>query len=173
MKVSPGLILLIALFYESSVQARGHLIWSEEFDTLDTSRWKHLITGWRGGNNEFQYYDNLPENSFARGGNLFIKPTLTADRFNEGFLYNGTLDLNAEGCNINYGGNDCVLTPRADIINPIQSARMVTKDTFSFTYGTVKVRAKMPKGDWIWPAMDVAHRLSLWSVDTFRRDRHC
>jgi hypothetical protein len=45
--------------------ARGPLIWQEEFDSLDYSRWKHLITAWRGGNNEFQYYDNLPENRYT------------------------------------------------------------------------------------------------------------
>jgi hypothetical protein len=38
-----------------------------------------------------------------------------------------------------------------EIINPAQSARMVSSDSFSFTYGTIEVRAKMPKGDWIWP----------------------
>ena len=30
---------------------------------------------------------------------------------------------------------------------------MVTEDSFSFTYGTVETRAKMPKGDWLWPAI--------------------
>jgi len=61
MKLSATLILI---FVTKSllVEARGPLIWQEEFDFLDYSRWKHLITGWRGGNNEFQYYDNLPEN---------------------------------------------------------------------------------------------------------------
>ena len=38
-----------------------------------------------------------------------------------------------------------------DIINPIQSARIRTVNSFSFTYGTVEIRAKMPRGDWIWP----------------------
>ena len=38
-----------------------------------------------------------------------------------------------------------------DIIQPIQSARIHTKNSFSFTYGRVEVRARMPKGDWIWP----------------------
>jgi len=38
-----------------------------------------------------------------------------------------------------------------DIINPIQSARIRTINSFSFTYGTVEIRAKMPRGDWIWP----------------------
>ena len=30
--------------------------------------------------------------SFVKGGNLYIKPTLTATRFGESFLYNGVLD---------------------------------------------------------------------------------
>lgn len=37
-----------------------------------------------------------------------------------------------------------------DIINPIQSARIRTLKSFSFVYGTVEVRAKMPRGDWLW-----------------------
>lgn len=43
-------------------QNRGNLIFEENFNTLDLNRWQHLITGWRGGNNEFQYYTNRPEN---------------------------------------------------------------------------------------------------------------
>ena len=40
-----------------------------------------------------------------------------------------------------------------EIINPIQSARMVTENSFSVTYGSIEIRAKMPKGDWIWPGI--------------------
>ncbi len=39
-----------------------------------------------------------------RDGILYIKPTLTADRFDEDFLYNGELDLNQEGCNVDWEG---------------------------------------------------------------------
>jgi hypothetical protein len=42
--------------------------------------------------------------SYVRNGVLYIKPTLTADRFGEDFLYNGTLDMWKEGCNVNYNG---------------------------------------------------------------------
>lgn len=37
------------------------------------------------------------------------------------------------------------------IINPIQSARLRSDKAFNFKYGKMEVRAKMPKGDWIWP----------------------
>ena len=37
--------------------------------------------------------------SYVRDGILYIKPTLTVDRFGEDLLYNGVLDLNQEGSN--------------------------------------------------------------------------
>ena len=36
-------------------------------------------------------------------------------------------------------------------VNPIQSARVRTVNSFSFTYGKVDITAKMPTGDWLWP----------------------
>ena len=52
------LSLVISVFTQTS----GTLIFQEYFNTLDRSRWMHLITAWRGGNNEFQYYTNRTEN---------------------------------------------------------------------------------------------------------------
>jgi hypothetical protein len=44
-----------------------------------------------------------------------------------------------------------------NIFRPIQSARIATaieKDiTHSFTFGTIEIRAKMPRGDWIAPGI--------------------
>lgn len=39
------------------------------------------------------------------------------------------------------------------IINPIRSANLRTIDSFWFTYGKVEIRAKIPLGDWLWPAL--------------------
>ncbi|KAI8502156.1 hypothetical protein Bbelb_197440 [Branchiostoma belcheri] len=36
---------------------------------------------------------------------------------------------------------------------PVLSARITTARSFSFRYGKVEVQAKMPTGDWIWPAI--------------------
>lgn len=49
------------------------------------------------------------------------------------------------GCSRTAGGTN--------IINPVMSARLRTAESFSFTYGRVEVRAQLPKGDWIWPAI--------------------
>jgi beta-glucanase (GH16 family) len=39
------------------------------------------------------------------------------------------------------------------IINPVRSARLSTKGKKTITYGKVEVVAKMPQGDWLWPAI--------------------
>lgn len=39
--------------------------------------------------------------------------------------------------------------------NPIQSARLRTAESFHFKYGRVEVKAKLPRGDWLWPVRAV------------------
>ena len=39
------------------------------------------------------------------------------------------------------------------IINPVRSARLTTQGKKSIKYGRVEVIAKMPAGDWLWPAI--------------------
>lgn len=46
--------------------------------------------------------------SYVKDGKLFIKPTLTANRFSNDFLYHGSLNLGKEGCNFNVD-NGCDL----------------------------------------------------------------
>lgn len=123
------------------------LLWHDEFDALDLGVWNHLVTAFRGGNSEFEYYRNNRKNSFVKDGILYLKPTLTADEYGEDMLYEGAIaepDCNMDPC-VSYAG--------ADIALPIQSARIRTISSFSFLYGRVEVRAKLPRGDWIWPAI--------------------
>ncbi|KAL1123446.1 hypothetical protein AAG570_002526, partial [Ranatra chinensis] len=40
-----------------------------------------------------------------------------------------------------------------NILPPVEAARINTKDSFSFRYGKVEIRAKMPAGDWIIPQL--------------------
>nr|AAZ08484.1 gram negative bacteria binding protein 1 [Nasutitermes graveolus] len=135
----------------------GDLVFHDEFDTFDFQTWSHEKTAAGGGNWEFEVYLNNRSNSYVRDGKLFIRPTLTADKFGERFLSAGTLRL--------YGGTpaDACTNPsdwgcerrgtHVNLLNPITSARIRTVDSFSFRYGQVEVRAKMPAGDWLWPAI--------------------
>ncbi|KAG8233977.1 hypothetical protein J437_LFUL014496, partial [Ladona fulva] len=83
--------------------------------------------------------------SYVRNGVLYIQPTLTAAEFGEDFLYGGVLQY--PGCNV----KPCSSVAGEDIVTPIQSARIRTLGSFGFRYGRVEVRARMPRGDWIWP----------------------
>nr|AAP82240.1 lipopolysaccharide- and beta-1,3-glucan-binding protein [Azumapecten farreri] len=133
------------------------LIFEDNFDTLDLDTWEHEITASGGGNWEFEYYLNNRSNSYVRDGVLYIKPTLTTDRFGPDFLTKGTLDL--------WGGTPGDTCTSAQFygckrdgsgehpVNPIQSARLRSSRGFSFKYGKIEIEAKMPAGDWIWPAI--------------------
>jgi hypothetical protein len=53
-------------------------------------------------------------------------------------------------------GSPCVAVSNATlgtIINPVRSARLTTAGRKSITYGRVEVVAKLPAGDWLWPAI--------------------
>lgn len=39
----------------------------------------------------------------------------------------------------------------ARILPPVVSARFTTRKSFSFKYGKMEIRAKLPKGDWLYP----------------------
>ncbi|XP_069683866.1 beta-1,3-glucan-binding protein-like [Periplaneta americana] len=140
--VGTAWLLVLSLVRRGSAET---LIWQDEFDTLDLNQWSHLVTAWGGGNKEFQYYRNDRKNSYVRDGILYLRPTWTSADYGDDFLYSGSLsypDCNFEPCTSSAG---------ADIVQPIQSARI--SSSFSFKYGRVEVRAQMPRGDWIWPAI--------------------
>ena len=106
------------------------LIWSDEFDQLDETKWSHLVTTYPL--EDFQYYRNNRANSWVSEGHLHIMPTPTAMEYGEDFLYSGTLDLNTEDpehpCNIAWSQDTlCRDQAGVDIVKPIQLARLETK----------------------------------------------
>jgi beta-glucanase (GH16 family) len=54
------------------------------------------------------------------------------------------------------GITECSITSNSTsgkIIPPVRSARITTKGKKNIKYGKVEVVAKMPQGDWLWPAI--------------------
>lgn len=39
------------------------------------------------------------------------------------------------------------------ILPPVISGKITTRNSFSFLYGTVEIKAKLPRGDWIYPEL--------------------
>lgn len=135
----------------------GELIFEDNFDFFDFEIWEHENTLAGGGNWEFQWYTNNRSNSFVDDGILYIRPTLTAHEYGEHYLTSGTINLRGnhpvEQCtNAAFWGCERVGT-ETHVLNPVKSARIRTLSSFNFKYGRAEVRAKLPSGDWLWPAI--------------------
>jgi len=130
------------------------LVFEDNFSgsAVDTAKWEHEVSLWGGGNWEFQAYTNLPQNSYTRNGALYIKPTATADKYGEAWLTSGRWDVKQMygTCTMEavYG---CLREGKSGYLNPIMSAKLRTRK--GIRYGKVEIVAKMPRGDWIWPAL--------------------
>ena len=150
-------LIILSLFITFSLCTET-LIFSDEFDDFSTSRWKHEQTLGGGGNWEFQYYCNNRSNSYVKNGILYLKPTLLADTIGEDKVRNGyNMDIwgndPASACTGNMWYGCSRVSGAPNYVNPIQSARIRTAESFTFKYGRVEVNAKLPRGDWLWPAI--------------------
>ena len=84
---------------------------------------------------------------------LVIKPTLQDPKLIE---QNNVLNLTQEGICTSDVLSNCVAATNVtngSIINPVKSARLNTKGGAMIKYGRVEVEAKIPAGDWLWPAI--------------------
>lgn len=133
---------------------KGHLIFQEDFKQLSESTWQPEVKFAGDPDYEFVIYQKNKENLYVEDDKLHIKPTLLEDKYGKGFVSNSNgLDLGNE-CTGVQDSLDCQLKPKAWIIlPPVISAKITTKDSFSFIYGTIEIRARLPKGDWIYPEL--------------------
>ncbi|KAL0486704.1 beta-1,3-glucan-binding protein [Acrasis kona] len=165
MKIALALLLIIAVSFgdDRSTACKIHndcneaLIFSDDFDVLNTRTWKHEVTLGGGGNWEFELYVNNRTTSYVKDSVLYLHPRTTASVYGNDITQPG-FEINLwggapDGCT-NNGFYGCQRgTGGGNIVNPITSARINTINSFSFKYGRVEVRAKLPLGDWIWPAI--------------------
>jgi beta-glucanase (GH16 family) len=86
-------------------------------------------------------------------------PTLTNETtdINNDKIYNGyTLNLTSEGTCTSTSLGSCAVesnSTKGTLIPPVRSARLITKGKKSIRYGKIEVVAKLPRGDWLWPAI--------------------
>ncbi|ACE84798.1 glycoside hydrolase family 16 protein [Cellvibrio japonicus] len=124
---------------DSTPEAHGwQLVWQDEFEgnQLDTRKWGHEKNCWGGGNNELQCYTDKQDNAFVRDGLL----TIVARR--ETFR-GPALNDDMAGYRADDTANERHYT----------SARLRTKHKGDWRYGRFEIRAKMPQGQGIWPAI--------------------
>ena len=129
------------------------LIWVDNFDTLDLSKWSMLVTDYP--KKDLAYYRQNLSNQYVSDGVLHIDHTFTGFDYGEEFLYSGDLDLNTldpeHPCNQPWGDKDvyCNQASGPDILPPVTATKMDTMNKFSFKYGRVEIKAKNMLGDWV------------------------
>ncbi|KAI0267999.1 concanavalin A-like lectin/glucanase [Russula aff. rugulosa BPL654] len=132
------------------------LVMEDDFnnDSLDTDVWMYEVDLGGYGNGEFEMTTASSNNTFIRNGELYILPTLTSDVIGQEAIFDGHT-FNLTGCtNTNLTACGAVSNATSGtVINPVMSARISTKGKRSIRYGKVEVRAKLPRGDWLWPAI--------------------
>lgn len=122
----------------SIAPATWSLVWSDEFDgaNLDTTKWSYEKNCWGGGNNEMQCYTDRAENSYLADGSLHI--VAKKETFNGPAIQDDQTGYNA---------GDMTGT------KPYTSARLRSKSKGDWTYGRMEIRAMLPQGQGIWPAI--------------------
>uniref|UniRef100_A0A1Q3FNF1 Putative gram negative binding protein subgroup a n=1 Tax=Culex tarsalis TaxID=7177 RepID=A0A1Q3FNF1_CULTA len=132
----------------------GKLIFEDTFQSLDLTRWQREVRiPLDTESAEFVSYQASPTNSYVTGGHLFVVPTLLNldPDFSDERIRTGELIL--PGC-VSPTNNEYECRRKAalaTILPPVVSAKLNTKGSFHFQYGRVEIRAKLPKGDWIYP----------------------
>jgi beta-glucanase (GH16 family) len=133
------------------------LVFEDNFDTFRNDIWNHEIQVGGFGTGEFEWTTANPANSYVANNTLFIVPTLTDQVLSPDQVNNGyTLNLTAMGTCTSTNVDQCVAISNSSaqtVINPVQSARLTTKGSRSIRYGKIEVVAKLPLGDWLWPAI--------------------
>lgn len=119
------------------------LVWSDEFDgdRLDESKWTYAADCGGGGNNERQCYVVSPDTVSVKDGVL----RLTAIKRKTRGLAN----------------------PWAGPTGPMKdgeyaSGKILTQGKFSWRYGRIEARAKVPGGQGVWPAIWMMPELSTY-----------
>ncbi|OAA52288.1 glucan 1,3-beta-glucosidase [Beauveria brongniartii RCEF 3172] len=128
----------------------------DSFDNgLDTGVWTKEVQLGGFGNGEFEMTTPGDENVYVDGGNLIIKATLQdADKMEK----TTTIDLKKDGTCTSDDFYDCVAVTNttagnSSVVPPVKSGRIHTKKGATLKYGRVEVTAKLPQGDWLWPAI--------------------
>ncbi|XP_060535531.1 beta-1,3-glucan-binding protein-like isoform X2 [Cylas formicarius] len=130
---------------DRSVICRGEVLFEHRFIGSELNEsvwlWEQYIPV--GPDFEFVVYKKADDVTFLSGNLLHIRPKVTdnkADLIMSQDVSSGCTRTSPNECSREFFGI---------YQNPVTSGRIVAKNAFAF--GKVEVRAKLPKGDWIYP----------------------
>ncbi|XP_045766767.1 beta-1,3-glucan-binding protein-like [Maniola jurtina] len=150
----------------SSVCQGAH-IFSEDFSKQklnDLNQWDAEYKFPRGPDYPFNAY--VKDTIKVEDGNLKIKPELTDSRFGDVYI-GGEWDLTSS-CTGQVGSEECYLqSSGANILPPVTSGKITTRNRFSFKYGRIDVRAKLPAGNWLIPEINLEPRDTVYGKQRY------
>ncbi|EXJ78871.1 hypothetical protein A1O1_09273 [Capronia coronata CBS 617.96] len=131
------------------------LLYDDDFSEpkLNKDVWLQEVQVGGFGNGQFEETTGDEENVFIKDHMLHIMPTLQDERL---ITQNTTINLLERGTCTATGWFDCVATTNTTngtIVNPVKSGRLNSRKGANIRFGRVEVVAKMPQGDWLWPAI--------------------
>ena len=130
-------------------KSKMKLVWADEFNDskvnmdiwendIGNGFWIHAFKVWvpGWGNDEIQYYREMEHNVVEKDGNLSV--VIKQEDFKD---------------------------PNSTRIYPYTSARVKSKDSQAFKYGRIEIKARMPEGQGLWPAiwlLPAGHETIAW-----------
>ncbi|KAK3939750.1 glycoside hydrolase [Diplogelasinospora grovesii] len=132
------------------------LVLSENWSNgVNPSIWQQEVQLGGFGNGEFEMTTPGSGNVYVENGHLMIKATPQDDSL---LQKDTTIDLLKDGTCTSTSPAACIAVTNttagnSSIVPPVLSGRINTKPGASIKYGRVEVTAKMPVGDWLWPAI--------------------
>ncbi|CAH2003589.1 unnamed protein product [Acanthoscelides obtectus] len=132
----------------------GALIFEDTFSHLDDGKWTVEQRYADAPDYEFVMYMKRPETVGVEDSNLKIKPVISDQVFGTNFVYSTKGYDFGDSCTGVKESVECKKKYRSPfILPPVISAQLSTINRFSFKYGKIEVRAKLPKGQWIYPEL--------------------
>lgn len=169
-----GIAAMIAVVLDGVLRVEKQdklcLILDDDFSNgFNKSTWSHEIQVGGYGTGSFDWTTDSEANTYVEDGKLYLVPTLTVENFWPPYFNMDGLkiDLAASGNCTGLTEKDCTMGNNHNegrMLNPIQSTRITTKKSHAIRYGKVEVRARTPTGNWLWPAIWMMPRDSVYGI---------
>lgn len=146
---------------------RGQLLFEDNFNSaLERGKvWTPEIKFPGEPDFPFNVYLN-DRNLQVRDGMLIIKPITLESKYGEDYVRQ-SLDITAR-CTGTIGTTECSREASGpQILPPIITSKITTKNKFAFKYGRVEIRARMPFGDWIYPEIQLEPRDHVYGIANY------
>ncbi|XP_030373842.1 gram-negative bacteria-binding protein 3-like [Scaptodrosophila lebanonensis] len=153
-------------------QCAGQLVFVDDFNDgqLNAEKWK-LERRFSGAPDyEFVIYmDDAANTLNVNNGQVTLQPQPTRHQFRKKNELQFKLDLGSS-CTGALSTMECVRdgSRLREGLAPFITAQFSSKDYFSFKYGRVEIRAKMPRADWVFPQLLLQPKVHEYGPENYQ-----